>query len=166
MSRKVAEERADPGSTSPVMMRGAQEAAVGRGRLGKTNGSAVSAAVAEPVAGPAIGVMPKLAGYLQQHLGSVLTAYLSGAGDQVLVDRWVKGAAEPEGVQVERLKLACEATGYLVRAYGDKTARAWFLGNNNLLDSESPASVLRHGQKPEDWEYVITAARQVVENAR
>lgn len=110
--------------------------------------------------------MPGLAGYLQQHLGSTLTAYLSGAGDLVLVDRWVKGVAEPEALQVERLKLAYEATRYLVQAYGDATARSWFMGTNDLLDRESPSWVLRHGQKPEDWEYVIPAARQVVETAR
>lgn len=107
-----------------------------------------------------------LAGYLQEHLGTTITTYLSDAGDQALVEGWANGVVQPGTVQAERLKLAWEAAHHLVKAYGDTTARSWFLGTNDLLNCESPAWVLRHGHAAKDWEYVVPAARAAVENSR
>jgi hypothetical protein len=104
--------------------------------------------------------------YLQQHLGTMTTAYLSGANDMAMVGLWAEGKARPDDLPALRLQTAYEATRYVVGAYGDVAARSWFLGTNDLLDCESPAYVLRHGQKAEDWELVIPAARGFVEHAR
>jgi hypothetical protein len=178
MIRKVAEQRAEPESDSSVtpvalgVAGGALGAMIG-GNVGRTNGSSVAGAAVGAVAGVMIGETcsaqtsqtSHLAGYLLEHLGPTLTAYLSDAKEPV-VDRWVRGVADPESVQAERLKHAWEAARYLVSAYGDATARSWFKGTNEILDFESPAWVLRHGKAAKDWEFVIPAAREAVENAR
>lgn len=181
MSQKVAEQRAEPESDSGVtpvalgVAGGALGAVVG-GSLGKTNGSSVAGAAVGAVAGVVLGEVatscapratetPRLAEYLQEHLGTMITAYLSDAQEPV-VEGWVRGVADPESVQAERLKLAWEAAHYLVHAYGDETARSWFLGTNEILNFESPAWVLRYGKAAKDWKSVIPAAREAVENAR
>lgn len=178
MTRKVAEPRESDSSVTPVALgvaAGALGAVIG-GNVGRTNGASAAGAAVGAVAGVLVGEMatscalratetPRLAGYLQEHLGTTITAYLSDAGE-TSVEGWVSGVAEPESVQTERLSHAWEAARYLVHAYGDETAQSWFLGTNDLLDLESPAWVLRHGKTAKDWEYVIPAAREAVENAR
>jgi hypothetical protein len=168
MKTQFADTEAEPDETSPSSLMGTAAAAATGGFIGAVIGGAVSRSngVAATVAGmgalagamlmEARNVcqesedMPHLVGYLRQHLGPTTTAYLSGPGE----------------LPAQRLRSAFQATHFLVEAYGDTTANSWFLGTNDLLDCESPAWVLRHGQTAEDWEYVIPAARQAVENAR
>lgn len=182
MDKKIAEKRTiqatgNSGSIAAGVAGGALGAVVG-GNLGKSNGSAVLGAAAGATAAVFFketlssckmeepGDTSRLVGYLQAHLGAMTTAYLSGADDMALVGRWAEGTDGPDDLQVERLRSAYEAARCLVDACGAKTATSWFLGTNALLDRDSPAWVLRYGQKPEDWAFVIPAARQFVEHAR
>lgn len=150
------------------------------GNAGSTNGTAVAAAAVGATLGvmaveavtavheakPQAEAVPQVVNYLQQHLGAMTTSYLSGADNLDVIGLWAEGKSCPEELTAMRLRTAGEATQYLVKAYGDTTARSWFLGTNDLLDRESPAYVLRHGRRPDDWAYVVPAARQFVENAR
>lgn len=179
MDKKIAEKRvaqaaSSSGSIAAGVAGGALGAVVG-GNVGKTNGSAVAGAalgaaaavfLKESLSPAEPGDTRRLVYYLQTHLGPRTTAYLSGADDTALVGRWAEGTAGPDDLQVERLRFAYEAAHCLVEACGAKTATSWFLGTNALLDRDSPAWVLRYGQKPEDWAFVIPAARQFVEHAR
>jgi hypothetical protein len=105
----------------------------------------------------------KVAGYLQEHLGQKVTAYLSGVKDAKLVGQWAAGKVQPRPMPSFRLRSAYQAARYLVDAYGSNTAQAWFFGRNNQLDGRAPASALREGEDPEDWGFVVTAARSFVE---
>lgn len=94
-------------------------------------------------------------GYLQAHLGPEATAYLSGPDAQAAED-----------LEVSRLRTAYEAVRYVVEAYDDETAAAWFFGMNPALEDKAPAYVLRHGDSPEQWSSVLPAAMEFVETAR
>jgi hypothetical protein len=104
-----------------------------------------------------------VAGYLQEHLGQNVTAYLSGVKDSKLVGQWAAGRVQPRPLSGFRLRSAYQAARYLVEAYGSKTAQAWFFGRNSQLDGQAPASVLREGTVPDDWGFVVTAAKAFVE---
>ncbi|HVR94977.1 MAG TPA: XRE family transcriptional regulator, partial [Thermoanaerobaculia bacterium] len=91
---------------------------------------------------------------------------LSGVKDPKMVGQWASGKVQPRLLPQSRMRHAYQATRYLVEVYGDETAQAWFFGSNSQLDDEAPAYVLRHGNAPEDWRFVISAAREFVENAR
>lgn len=103
--------------------------------------------------------------YLQEHLGSDVTAYLSGADSPNLVERWAEGTVRPQASHELRLRPAYEAARYVVEAYDDETARQWFFGMNPSLQDTAPAYVLRHGS-PEQWDVVVPAAMEFVETAR
>ncbi len=103
--------------------------------------------------------------YLQEHLGSEMTAYLSGAESPDVVQQWSKGTAQPQPTHEIRLRPAYTAARYVVDAYGDETARQWFFGRNPSLHDTAPAYVLRHGP-PEKWAVVVPAAMEFVETAR
>jgi len=151
--------------------------AVVGGNIGTTNGAAIAAAAVgatlsvmavEAVAAKEAQVeaIPQVVDYLQLHLGAMTTSYLSGADDPAVVGSWAEGKSHPGELSSLRLQTAREATRYIVEAYGDIAAQSWFLGMNDLLDEASPARVLRHGQKPDDWQLVVPAARAFVEHAR
>jgi hypothetical protein len=106
-----------------------------------------------------------IAAFLRKHLGAKITAYLSDAASANDVDRWAAGEVEPGPLHGGRLRPAYEATRLIVNAFGGETARAWFFGMNQRLDDEAPAYVLRHGDRPEDWRFIIPAAREFVESA-
>jgi hypothetical protein len=105
----------------------------------------------------------KVASYLQEHLGQKVTAYLSGVKDAKLVGQWAAGKVQPRPMPSFRLRSAYQAAHYLVDAYGSVTAQAWFFGRNSQLDGRAPAFVLREGKVPEDWGFVVTAAKAFVE---
>lgn len=105
-----------------------------------------------------------VAGYLQEHLGQSMTAYLSGL-DRSKTVGWVAGKSEPRDLPRMRLHYAYQATRILTDAYDDETARAWFFGSNTRLDDEAPAYLLRHGTSPDDLRLIIPAACAFVEVA-
>jgi hypothetical protein len=102
-------------------------------------------------------------GYLQAQLGSPTTAYLSGADDAGIVDRWAQGDVRPDKLHWNRLRSAYDATRLLVEAYDDQTARSWFLGMNPTLNDESPARALRNSRNSRIWDDVVLAAREFAE---
>ena len=107
----------------------------------------------------------KIAGYLQEHLGQKITAYLSGVDHAKTVGQWIAGHVEPRDLPKTRLRYAYQAARFLIETYDDETARAWFFGSNTLLDDEAPAYVLRHGTTPDDLRLVVPAVRRFVEAA-
>lgn len=106
----------------------------------------------------------KVAGYLQEHLGQQVTAYLSGVKDAKLVGQWAAGKVQPRPMPKHRLRSAYQAARYLVDAYDNETAQAWFFGRNSQLDGRAPAFALRESKDPEDWSFVVTAAKTFVES--
>lgn len=110
--------------------------------------------------------IPEIVGYLAEHLSPQVTAYLSGIEDPRLVMQWAAGEARPAPLSRSRLCSAYEATRHIVDAYGDETAQMWFFGTNPVLGDEAPAYVLRHGESPEDWRFVIPAAQEFAETWR
>jgi hypothetical protein len=107
----------------------------------------------------------QIAGYLQEHLGQKITAYLSGLDHAKTVGLWVSGASEPRDLAKTRLRYAYQAARFLIEAYDAETAKAWLFGSNTMLDDEAPAYVLRHASTPDDLRLIIPAARRLVENA-
>lgn len=100
-----------------------------------------------------------IARFLQETLGQQLTAYLSGLRDPKMVGRWAAGRVEPRELAKMRLRTAFQAARMIVEAYGEETARAWFVGSNTRLDDEAPAWVLRHADDPGDLRFVVPTAR-------
>ncbi len=100
----------------------------------------------------------EVARYLQEHLGQKLTAYLAGVRDPKMVGKWARGT-EPRDASAMRLRAAFQATRMLAAAYGDASAKAWFVGTNTRLDDEAPAWVLRHAQAPDDLRLLVPTAR-------
>ena len=100
----------------------------------------------------------EIAGYLQAHLGQKLTAYLAGVKDPKMVGKWARGT-EPRDAASMRLRAAFQATRMLVGAYGDRCAKAWFVGTNTRLDDEAPAWVLRQAEAPDELRLVVPIAR-------
>lgn len=102
--------------------------------------------------------------YLQAQLGSRTTAYLSGADDTQIVERWVQGEVRPDRLHWKRLRSAYDAARVLVEAYDGQTAQSWFVGMNPAFDDESPARVLRNSRTPRVWGDVVLAAREFAES--
>ena len=105
----------------------------------------------------------RIAGYLQEHLGQRVTAYLSGIKDAKMVGQWARGKQRPREPAGFRLRQAYPAARLLVESYGNETAKAWFFGTNARLDDEAPAYVLRYGETPDDFRFLLPAARALVE---
>ncbi len=105
----------------------------------------------------------RIARYLQEHLGQRVTAYLSGIKDAKMVGQWAKGRRRPRDPAAFRLRQAYPAARLLVETFGNETAKAWFFGTNLRLDDEAPAYVLRYGENPDDFRFVLPAARAFVE---
>jgi len=96
-----------------------------------------------------------IARFLQDTLGSRLTAHVAGVTDPKMVTKWASGTVKP-GVQREtRLRHAYQIFQLLLEAEDEYVARAWFIGMNPELDDETPADVLRAGRVRD----VMNAAR-------
>lgn len=108
----------------------------------------------------------EIAGYLQEHLGQRLTAYLSGLKDPKMVGQWAAGRVEPRDVASMRLRHGYQAARLISETFGDRTAKAWLFGSNSQLRGEAPAFVLRHGRLPEDVTQVVRAAAGFVEGSQ
>ena len=96
-----------------------------------------------------------IAGFLQDTLGSKLTAYIAGVTDPKMVTRWAGGHSKPGAERERRLRAAYQVFQLLLEAEDEHVARAWFIGMNPQLDDEAPADCLRAGQTKD----VMTAAR-------
>ncbi len=105
----------------------------------------------------------RIARYLQEHLGQRVTAYLSGIKDAKMVGQWARGKRRPREPSAFRLRQAYPAARLLIETFGNETAKAWFFGTNMRLDDEAPAYVLRYGETPDDFRFVLPAARAFIE---
>jgi hypothetical protein len=92
--------------------------------------------------------------YLQDALGSRLTALIVGSKDSIALDGWVRGDASPESPIERRLRDAFRITVLLLQEESPQSVRRWFLGMNPELDDRAPALVLA-----EEPELVAEAAR-------
>jgi hypothetical protein len=104
--------------------------------------------------------------YLQETVGSKVTAYLSGAEDVCTVERWSSGEERPQPSLAGRLLYGCETVRPIVDRYDSSTANAWLFGTNPWLKDEAPAYVLRHDDRPEVWKKVVHAAQDFAEFKR
>jgi hypothetical protein len=121
----------------------------------------VSAAMPQREMSTDAALMPihEIALFLRAHLGKKTTAYLSGVSDPKMVTHWIAQHNTPrEGPQM-RLREAYRAAELLVAAYGDETAKAWFVGSNVELGDQAPAYVIRNAGTWEDLRSVLPAAR-------
>ncbi|MDX8150155.1 hypothetical protein SK069_00990 [Patulibacter brassicae] len=101
----------------------------------------------------------QIAGWLQDHLGQQLAAYVTGLRDPKVVGRWRRGIAHPRPAAEMRARTAFQLARLLVDAYGERTARAWLLGSNSRLDDEAPAWLLRHAEDAGDLRRLVPVAR-------
>lgn len=95
-----------------------------------------------------------IARFLQDTLGSKLTAYIAGVSDPKMVGRWA-GGTKPAAEREKRLRAAYQVFQLLLEAEDEYVARAWFIGMNPQLDDETPADCLRQSQVRD----VMAAAR-------
>lgn len=109
--------------------------------------------------------LSEVAGYLQEHLGQKLTAFLGGVGHPKTVGRWASGKIRPPFTREVRLRSAYDAARLIVDQIGDETARAWFLGTSSFLDHTAPAVVLHEAKTPEECRHIVPAAISFVEGA-
>jgi hypothetical protein len=106
-----------------------------------------------------------MAGYLQEHLGQRLTAYLAGLKDVKSVGQWAQARSEPPAITRERLRAAFHATSLFLMTYGDREAQGWFFGANSSLDDRAPAAVLREAETPAEMALIAPLARAFVRGA-
>jgi hypothetical protein len=92
--------------------------------------------------------------YLQDALGSRLTALLMRVEDARVLDDWTRGEALPDANIERRLRDAFDITILLLQEESPQAVRRWFLGMNPELDDRSPALVLA-----DEPELVAEAAR-------
>ena len=109
--------------------------------------------------------LSEVAGYLQEHLGQKLTAFLSDVTDPKTVGRWASGKIEPSFKREVRLRSAYDAARLLVDQVGEETARAWFLGTSPFLEHTAPAVVLHDAKNPEECRHIVPAAISFLEGA-
>jgi len=106
-----------------------------------------------------------MAGYLQEHLGQKLTAYLAGLKDVKSVGQWAQARSEPPAITRERLRAAFHATSLFLIVYGDREAQGWFFGANSSLNDRAPAAVLRDAETPAEMALIAPLARAFVRGA-
>jgi hypothetical protein len=111
---------------------------------------------------PALMPIHEIALFLKTHLGKRTTAYISGVSDPKMVTHWIARHNTPRDGPQMRLREAYRAAALLIQAYGDETARAWFVGSNVELGDQAPAYVIRNASTWEDLRLVLPAARALV----
>lgn len=101
----------------------------------------------------------ELADYLRRRLGRPLTARLTATADLKTITRWASGAASPEPLRKQKMRVATEIHFILTRLFGsEESAADWFTGNNPLF-KELPADLIR----AEQFQAVYNAVRAVSE---
>ena len=97
---------------------------------------------------------PDIARFLQDTLGSKLTAYITEVKDAKMIGRWAEGT-KPSQVRERRLRDTYQIFQTVMQADDEYVARAWFIGMNPNLEDDVPADALREGRAKE----VMAAAR-------
>lgn len=96
-----------------------------------------------------------IARFLQDTLGTKLTAYIAGVSDPKMVTKWAGGTANPAEARERTLRDTYQVFQLILEAEDEYVARAWFIGMNPQLEDETPADRLREGKVRE----VMAAAR-------
>lgn len=94
-----------------------------------------------PAQGTALS-LAEVSGRLREVLGARLTAVIAGVRDTRTVDRWADGTETPARPIDGRLRRALEVTDTLLKVDSPELIRLWFMGQNPVLDDESPALLL------------------------
>ena len=95
-----------------------------------------------------------IARFLQDTLGTKLTAYIVGVNDARAVSKWANGT-QPNPQRQKLLRDTHTIFQTILQAEDEYVARAWFIGMNPHLDDEAPADALREGRVKD----VVAAAR-------
>ena len=74
-----------------------------------------------------------------------LTAYVGGAKDAAVVERWIAGT-EPYPDGEPRLRAAYHVVKFLAEYDEPAVIQAWLMGLNPQLEHQSPLSLLRKGE--------------------
>jgi len=96
-----------------------------------------------------------IARFLQDTLGSALTAHIAGVKDPKMVVKWAAGTTTPGAEREKRLRATYQVFQLILEAEDEYVARAWFIGMNPQLDDEAPADCLRESR----FRDVMAAAR-------
>ena len=99
--------------------------------------------------------------FLQNTLGSKLTAYIAGVIDAKMVGKWAGGTNTPGAEREKRLRAAYQVFQMILAEEDEYVARAWLIGMNPQLDDETPSDCLREGR----FKDVLTAARAFLSGA-
>jgi hypothetical protein len=100
----------------------------------------------------------EVVGYLKEHVGQQVVAYLAGLENPKMLGRWQEGT-EPRAAARMRLRYAYQAVRMLIETYDDQTAEAWLFGSNTKLDDNAPAWVLRRATKVDELRLLIPAVK-------
>lgn len=106
-----------------------------------------------------ISPVSDIAGYLREHLGSKMTAYVSGLNDIKEITHWIAGEISPRDLAVIRMRYVYQIIRMIIDAYGEETAKAWLFGTNTRLKDEAPAYILRYAKTIDDLKYIVPVAR-------
>src|SRR6476660_2816430 len=87
---------------------------------------------------------------LNQNLGTTLVAYIADVRSRQMPAQWAQpfGAAnhaEPRNSAKQRLYIAHQLLTAIAEGDGWDTARSWMIGDNPVLDGNSPAQRIREG---------------------
>jgi hypothetical protein len=104
---------------------------------------------------------PDIVRFLQDTLGSKLTAYIAKVSDAKMVGRWASGDSKPAAEREKRLRNAYQVFQELLKEEDEYVARAWFIGMNPQLNDDAPSDWLREDRAKD----VMAAARAFVSGA-
>ena len=82
---------------------------------------------------------------LAELIGKKLTAYVGGAKDAAVVERWIAGT-EPDRDAEPRLRAAYHVVSFLAEYDEPAVIQAWLVGLNPQLEHQSPLYLFRKGE--------------------
>ncbi len=88
--------------------------------------------------------LPDVVKFLQDVLGTRLTAHIAGVADPKMVGRWIEGT-KPAQAREKKLRDTLQIFKVVMNAEDEFVARSWFIGMNPNLDDEAPADAIREG---------------------
>jgi len=108
----------------------------------------------------------ELATFLKDRFGRPAVALITGTSDVNGVSRWASGRVAPELSRVQKMRDAFIVHQLLARIFaGEDRAAAWFTGENQLLNGDSPASSFKQGNVSSVY-HVVRSLYGVLEDER
>jgi hypothetical protein len=102
--------------------------------------------------------LPQIVADMLPLLGRKLIAYVGGARDVRIVDRWIAGRTPPEDA-AERLRFAYRIARTLASHDDPRVLQAWLTGLNPELGDRVPIRLIRDGNLEAVGSEIIGAAR-------